>query len=210
MVDEKKVKAKDALLKHFKKKGKSEKSLDERVPPGQKLTTGFPVLDLGVQPEMDMNSWKLEIVGLVEKPLQLSLEDLKKLGSQKAVEDFHCVTTWSKLDVNWTGIPMKKILMLAKPKKEWKHLIQYGKDGYSTNVPREDVERDDVYLVYELDGKPIPREHGYVRLIIPHLYAWKTSKFLYRLEFSETDKPGFWEVRGYHNHGDAFKEERYS
>ena len=204
-----KISAKEKLLAVFRKQGKHGPTGNARLPSGQHLTSGFPVLDLGVQPEIDLQTWKLEIGGMVEKPCSPSLEQLKRLGTQSYTEDFHCVTSWSKFDVRWTGIPIKAIIDLVKPKNDWKHLIQYGKDGYSTNVPREDVERKNVFLAFELDGKPIPREHGYVRLIIPHLYAWKTSKFLTRLEFSITDKPGFWEVRGYHNHGDAFKEERY-
>lgn len=208
--DERKIKGKEILLEAFRKKGKSKANLDSRLPPGQHWTPGFPVLDLGIQPEIDMKTWKLEITGLVKKPLYLSLDNLKKLGVKNYTDDLHCVTSWSKADVKWTGIPIKKILEYVKPTPNWKHLIQYGKDDYSTNVPREDVERDNVFLAFELEGKPIPREHGYVRLIIPHLYFWKTSKFLTKLEFSEKDKPGFWEVRGYNNHGDAFKEERYS
>lgn len=207
MAENKKVESKMHLLERFREQGKHKK-IDERLPPGQHLTPLFPVLDLGIQPEMDLKNWKLEIIS-GKKELKLSLEDLEKLGVKQYTEDFHCVTTWSKFDVKWTGIPFKKIIEFVKPNK-WKFLIQYGRDGYSTNVPREDVERENVFLAFELDGKPIPKEHGYVRMIIPHLYAWKTSKFLYKLEFSETDKPGFWEVRGYNNHGDAFKEERYS
>lgn len=212
-ISDKKVRAKLSLLDVFRRKGRSASGVDDalgRLPPGQRLTGGFPVLDLGVQPKMDMAAWRLKIGGLVAKELELSLEELKKLGPQAYTQDFHCVTTWSKFDVHWTGIPIKKIIELARPDPSWRHLIQWGRDGYSTNVPREDVERDDVFLVYELDGQPIPREHGYVRLIIPHLYGWKTSKFLERLEFSATDKPGFWEIRGYHNHGEVWKEERYS
>mgnify|MGYP001579983130 FL=1 len=208
MTENKKIEAKMHLLERFKEQGKHKKTSD-RLPPGQHLTPLFPVLDLGIQPEMDLSNWKLEITGLV-KETKLSLEDLEKLGVKQYTEDFHCVTTWSKFDVKWTGIPFKKLIELVKPDNKWKFLIQYGKDGYSTNVPREDVERENVFLAFELDGKPIPKEHGYIRMIIPHLYAWKTSKFLYKLEFSEVDKPGFWEVRGYNNHGDAFKEERYS
>lgn len=207
MAENKKIEAKMHLLKRFREQGKHEKT-SERLPPGQHLTPLFPVLDLGIQPEMDLKTWKLEIIDN-KKELKLSLEDLKKLGVKQYTEDFNCVTTWSKFDVKWTGIPFKKIIELVKPDK-WKFLIQYGRDGYSTNVPREDVEKENVFLAFELDGKPIPKEHGYIRMIIPKLYAWKTSKFLYKLEFSEVDKPGFWEVRGYNNHGDAFKEERYS
>ena len=207
--DEKKIKAKDSLLRVFRKQGKHEQQ-GNRVPPGQHLTSGFPILDLGVKPEMDMNAWKLEINGIVEKPGAYSLEQLKKIGVQNYTKDFHCVTSWTKLDVKWTGIPMKKILEFVKPGKEWKYLIQYGRDDYTTNVPREDVENDDCFLAFELDGRSIAREHGYVRLIIPHLYGWKTSKFLFKLEFAAEDRKGFWEQRGYHNHGDVWKEERYS
>ncbi len=205
-----KIKAKEFLLEKFRKQGKSLPAKDPRLPPGQHLVTNFPVLDLGAQPEMKIREWKLKISGVVKKPVEVSLEEIKKLGVREYTADFHCVTGWSKFDVRWRGIPFRKIIELARPDPSWKHLIQYGKDNYSTNVPREDIDRDDVCLVFELDGKPIPREHGYVRLIIPHLYAWKTSKFLTGLEFSKEDKPGFWEVRGYHNHGDALKEERYS
>ncbi|HLD04877.1 MAG TPA: molybdopterin-dependent oxidoreductase [Candidatus Nanoarchaeia archaeon] len=206
--DPRKVSAKEKLLELFRRKGKSEPH-PGRVPPGQHLTQGFPVLDLGIQPEIDLDTWKLKITGLVKKPEEYSLNELKKLGAQEYTKDFHCVTMWSKLDVHWTGIPFKKILDRVQPLPEWKHLIQYGAEDYSTNVPREDVERDDIFLAFELDGKPIPKEHGVIRLIIPHLYGWKASKFLIALEFSDKDKPGFWEVRGYHNHGDALKEERY-
>ncbi len=208
-MENKKVEAKMNLLERFREQGKH-KQIEGRLPAGQRLTPLFPVLDLGIQPEMDLKTWKLEVTDLVKKQLNLSLEELKKLGIMKYTEDFHCVTTWSKFDVNWTGIPFKKIVEFIKPDNKWKFLIQYGKDGYSTNVPREDLEKEDVFLAFELDGKPIPKEHGYIRIIIPHLYGWKGSKFLYKIEFSEIDKPGFWEVRGYNNHGDAFKEERYS
>ncbi|MBS3165310.1 molybdopterin-dependent oxidoreductase [Candidatus Woesearchaeota archaeon] len=203
------IQGKKHLLDIFRKQGRHEQT-DARLPPGQKLVSGFPVLDLGVQPDMDLKDWKLEVSGEVEKPGKYSLAELKKLGIQQYSKDFHCVTSWTKYDVKWTGIPFRKILAMVKPTAKWKHLIQHGAEGYSTNVPREDVERDDVFLAFELDGMPIPREHGHIRLIIPQLYAWKASKFLVKLEFAAMDQPGFWERRGYHNHGDAAKEERYS
>lgn len=208
--DERRVKAKLNLLNIFKKQGHHEQGNESRIPPGQHLTTGFPVLDLGIQPEMNLSTWKLEVSGQVNNPGSYSLEDLKKLGVENYSIDFHCVTSWSKLDSKWTGIPWSKIEKFLQPKSNWNHLIQYGKDGYSTNVPKEDLRRENVFLAFEFEGKPIPKEHGYIRLIIPHLYAWKTSKFLTKFTFVEKDIPGFWEVRGYNNHGDAFKEERYS
>ena len=183
--------------------------MNDRLPPGQKTSKVFPVLDLGVQPEIDLKKWKLMIEGEVEKPCELSLEELKQLGVRTYTKDFHCVTHWSKYDVVWSGIPFVQLLEYVKPKKTWKYLIQYGKDGYSTNVRREDVEQDDVFLAFALDGKPIPQEHGVIRMIIPHLYGWKGSKFLMKLEFSKVDQPGYWEQRGYHNRGRAWKEERY-
>ncbi len=178
------------------------------MPAGQHVTTGFPVLDLGIQPEMDLNTWKLQIFGHVEKPLELTFEQLKALGEEVFVKDMHCVTSWSKFDVPWKGVHMDKIIKIANPKAGWKHIIQYGADKYTTNVPKEDLY--DAFIAYEYDKKPLSREHGYVRVMTPHLFAWKGSKFLIAIEFSVEDKPGFWEVRGYHNRGDAFKEERYS
>jgi len=208
-IDAHKVASKLKLLDVFRKQGKHEQKRS-RLPPGQRVTPGFPVLDLGIKPAMDLMTWKLRIFGAVRKELNVSLDELKKLGVQHYTKDFHCVTTWSKYDVKWTGIPFKKIIEFAQPDPNWKHVIQFGKDGYSTNAPRADIERDDAFLAFELDGKPIPREHGYVRLIIPHLYAWKTSKFLTAIEFALVDKPGYWETRGYHNRGNAMLEERYS
>ena len=178
----------------------------KKLAPGQYEVSRLQILDLGYQPEINIKEWKLEIVG-GEKPLKLSLEELKKLGVKEYTEQFACVTSWSRLNTPWKGIPFENIIKFAKP-KNWKHLIQYGKDDYSTNATREDIEKGNVFLAFELDGKPIPRENGYVRIIIPHLYGWKSSKFLYKIEFSPIDKPGYWEVRGYHNRGRVDEEER--
>lgn len=209
MVNEKKVKLKEDFINFLKKKGKGKKSSNPRLPNGQRLVTNFPVLDLGEQPIMDLKIWKLEVFGLLDAPVFLSFDELKKLGVKHYTEDFHCVTTWSKFDVKWSGVSLVDVIKHVKPSHEWQYLIQYGADGYSTNVTRDDVMKHTAFIAFELDGKPIPREHGGIRIIIPHLYAWKGSKFLTKLEFSKKDKPGFWEVRGYHNRGDAFKEERY-
>ncbi len=204
------IKSKEKIARLFKDK-KSKKNENERIPPGQHLTEKFPVLDLGIQPDFDPKTYKLKVSGLVEKEIEFTYDKILKMPSKEINEDYSCVTHWSKLDVKWKGVPFKEFLKIVKPKENWKYLIQYGMDGYSTNVPREDLEKENVIIAYELEGKPIPREHGWpIRIIIPQLYGWKSSKFLNALKFVDKDEPGFWEVRGYHNHGNIWDEERYS
>jgi len=165
---------------------------------------------LGIHPKMDLNTWKLRVHGsAMKKELSLSLEELKSLGIQHYTEDFHCVTTWTKLDVNWTGIPFKAILNYVKPEPGWQFLIQTGVDNYTTNAPRHVLEQDNVFLAFELDGGPIPIEHGTIRIIIPHLYGWKSSKFLGAIAFEYEDEPGFWEKSGYHNVAQVWEEQRH-
>jgi len=155
--------------------------------------------------------WKFT-VNYKSKNKSFTLKELKALGVQKYTADFHCVTTWTALDLKWSGIPFKNIIQACKDivPDTWKFLIQTSKDKYTTNSPREHVERDDVFLAFEYDDKPIPKEHGYIRIIIPHLYGWKSAKFLTSIEFREEDAPGYWEVRGYSNVGEVFKEDRYN
>lgn len=186
----------------------------DRLPPGQvKLRDPkeFPVLDLGFRPEFDPASYRFKVTGLVENPIDWSWEELKvKLPRTELAADFHCVTKWSKYDINWAGIKLLDLEKLVKPKPEAKYLIQIGLDDYSTNSALSDLRHDNVLLAYELEGEDLPAEHGApLRMIVPHLYAWKGSKFLYRLHYKATDDPGFWEVRGYHNHADPWLEERY-
>ncbi|MDO8556118.1 MAG: molybdopterin-dependent oxidoreductase [Nanoarchaeota archaeon] len=182
-----------------------------RVPPGQTVTQGFPVLDLGIRPEFNPRTFRFRVYGSVSQECLLTYDQVVKLPSKEFTEDFHCVTSWSKFDVTWKGISFSEIIKLVNPLPSWKFLVQEGLDGYTTNVPRADIEKKNVFIAFQLDGKPLPQEHGWpLRLIIPHLYGWKGSKFLTALKFVEKDEPGFWEVRGYHDHGDAFKEERYS
>jgi DMSO/TMAO reductase YedYZ molybdopterin-dependent catalytic subunit len=184
-----------------------------RLPPGQRLLSNplnFPVLDLGVQPQYD-ESYRLEIGGLVGKPASLTLDEVKNLPATELSADFHCVTRWSKFDVEWKGVAWSEIEKLVTPDVSAKFVIQYGLDGYTTNLPIEELRKPNVILAYELMGKPLPLKHGApLRMIVPHLYGWKGSKFLTGIEFMAQDAPGFWEVRGYHNHGDPFAEERYS
>jgi DMSO/TMAO reductase YedYZ molybdopterin-dependent catalytic subunit len=182
-----------------------------RLPPGQKLTNGFPVLDLGVQPEIPLDQWTLTIDGLVETPTALSWEQVQALPQVEDVSDFHCVTTWSKYDCHWSGVAFTTLYELVHPKPEAKFVYFTSYDGYSTNVALEACLDDDVLIATKFDGGPVPREHGGpARVIIPKLYAWKGAKFVRGITFLAEDKLGFWEVRGYSNTADPWKEERYA
>ena len=183
----------------------------DRLPPGQTLTQKFPVLDLGIQPPFDPKTWRLTVEGLVSHPVTLGWDEFRQLPVKEQTSDFHCVTTWSRYDTHWSGIPFESLCDLVEPLPEARFVLQYSMDGYMTNTSLAEMLEGDCVLAYQLDGKDIPREHGApVRVILPRLYAWKGAKFLNRLVFSEKDKPGFWEVRGYHNHGDPWTEERFA
>ena len=183
----------------------------DRLPPGQKLTAGFPVLDLGVQPEIPLADWTLTIDGLVEKPTVLSWEMLNALPQVEDVSDFHCVTTWSKYDCRWGGVALTTLYELASPKPEARHVYFTGYDGYSTNVSLERFLDDDTLVATSFNGAPVPLEHGGpARIIIPKLYAWKGAKFVKAITFLSEDKLGFWEVRGYSNTADPWTEDRYA
>jgi DMSO/TMAO reductase YedYZ molybdopterin-dependent catalytic subunit len=204
--------AKEKLLERFRARAPQPESETSRLrlPPGQHLTSGFPVLDLGVRPSIDLTKWSLEVTGEVEKPLRFTWEEFRSLPRIQLVRDFHCVTTWSKYDVRWAGVPFRELSERAEIKPTAHFVVASGGEGYTTNIPLEDCLRDDVILADELEGKPLPLEHGGpVRLLVPHLYAWKSAKFLRGLHLTERDKPGFWEVRGYHNYGDPWREQRY-
>ena len=186
------------------------RSLD-RLPPGQKLTEGFPVLDLGVQPETPLDQWALKLEGLVETPLTLSWADFTALPQVEDTSDFHCVTTWSKYDCRWKGVAFTTLYELVKPNPEARFVYFTSYDGYSTNVPLEHCLDDDVLIATHFDGRPLAREHGApARVIIPKLYAWKGAKFLNGIQFLAEDQLGFWELRGYSNGGDPWTEDRYA
>ena len=182
-----------------------------RLPPGQTLTTGFPVLDLGIQPEIPLSAWKLTLGGLVENPVALDWAAFNALPQVEDTSDFHCVTTWSKYDCRWSGVAFTTLYELARPAARARFVYFTGYDGYSTNAPLEACLDDDVLIATHFDGAPLAREHGGpARVIIPKLYAWKGAKFVNAIAFLEHDKPGFWEVRGYSNTADPWKEERYA
>lgn len=182
----------------------------DRLPPGQKLTTGFPVLDLGVRPEITLSDWTLTLDGLVEKPTSFSWEQFNSLPQVTDLSDFHCVTSWSKYDCQWSGVAFTTLFEIAQPKPEAKFVYFTGYDGYSTNVPLANCLDEDVLVATHFAGEPLSQEHGGpARVIIPKLYAWKGSKFVKSITFLAEDRLGFWEVRGYHGIGDPWKEERY-
>lgn len=210
--NEKMLEAKRKLLERFRAKGPSAPvPARDRLPPGQHLTKGFPILDLGVHPQFHPKRWRFQVEGEVEQPLDVDWEGFVQLLPKKdQVVDFHCVTTWSKFDVAWGGISFLDLTALVRPTEAARFLIAHSADGYTTNMPLADCMDEDVILAYELFGQPLPLEHGGpMRLIVPKLYAWKSAKFLRKLVFTAQDQPGFWEVRGYHNHGDPWIEERH-
>lgn len=181
-----------------------------RLPPGQTLTEDFPVLTYGPTPRFNPDTWTLRAFGAVERDTSWTWAQFQTLPTVKITCDIHCVTRWSKFDTVWEGVPFKHIAELVGVKPEAKHVIAHCEHGYTTNVPLEDMLRDEVMLAMRYDGQPLDAEHGGpLRTLVPHLYLWKSAKWVRGLEFSATDKPGFWEVGGYHNYGDPFREERY-
>ena len=183
----------------------------DRLPPGQREVKNWPVLDLGVQPNVALERWRLDVGGLVDNPVSWSYADFRAEPQSRMVSDIHCVTAWSRFNNTWDGVTTRHLLAIVRPKPEARFVIQHSYDGYTTNVPLDAFAADDVLLACRWEGKPIVREHGGpVRLVLPKLYFWKSAKWLNKLEFAAEDKPGFWEVRGYHNHGDPWREQRYS
>lgn len=181
------------------------------MPPGQRPTERFPVLDLGMHPAVDERRWRLRVDGPVEAPLEVDWQGFLALGPKREQTcDFHCVTTWSRLDLRWAGLAFVELAARVRPAAAARFVVAHGRDGYTTNLPLEDLLADDVLLAYELAGQPLPVEHGGpLRLLVPRRYGWKSAKFLDRLEFLEADRPGYWEQRGYHDRGDPWAEERY-
>jgi DMSO/TMAO reductase YedYZ molybdopterin-dependent catalytic subunit len=182
-----------------------------QLPEGQTETQGWPVLDLGRQASVPLEKWELLVDGAVEEPLKLSWHDFLALPQTKDTSDFHCVTTWSKMDVPWEGVQLSTVIALARPKPEASHVMTHAYDGYTTNLPLEEALKDDVLLVHTAEGRPLPAEHGGpVRIITPQLYAWKGAKWIHRIELLTRDKLGYWERRGYSNTAHPWRNDRYS
>ena len=182
----------------------------DRLPPGQRLTHDWPVLDLGQQPDITADTYYLDLDGAVDQRQHLTLPELLALPQSDSVSDMHCVTQWSRYDNHWQGVVAGALVELVRPRTEVQHVILHARDGYTTNVRFDQFVEADVMLVHRWEGRPIERAHGGpVRLVIPRLYLWKSPKWLSRIEFSVTDRPGFWERNGYHNNADPWREERY-
>lgn len=182
----------------------------DRLPPGQRVVKDWPVLDLGVTPKLDLEKWRLRLDGAVEKRVIWNWEDFLSQPQLEITSDIHCVTGWSRYDNRWVGVSSSHILSLVKPSPQAKCCIFYSRDGYTTNVSLERFAEANVMLAFKWNGDVLSAAHGGpVRVLMPDWYFWKSAKWLRRIEFSEDDKPGYWEIRGYHNEGDPWKEQRY-
>jgi DMSO/TMAO reductase YedYZ molybdopterin-dependent catalytic subunit len=182
-----------------------------RTPPGQRLTAGFPVLHHGEIPQYEeVSNSKLKVIGLVEEEVENPFGELMDLPSKEFGNDIHCVTTWSKLDNVWEGIAVSTIMERIKLKPEAKFVMLHAEHGFTTNLPIEDFLSETSFLAIRHNGELLTPEHGYpVRMVVPHLYFWKSAKWLRGIEFMAADKPGFWERNGYHMYGDPWEEQRY-
>jgi DMSO/TMAO reductase YedYZ molybdopterin-dependent catalytic subunit len=182
-----------------------------RLPPGQSLTLKWPVLHEGTVPQFDPKTWDFRITGLVETPVRLTWGEFTRLPMKEVTADMHCVTRWSRFDVRWEGVPFTEVMKLAEVKPEAKYVMVQDEQGYTANVPLVDLLQPTTLFALKHNGEPLPADHGYpVRLVVPHLYAWKSVKWVRGIEFMAGDAPGFWEQNGYHIYGDPFKEQRYS
>jgi DMSO/TMAO reductase YedYZ molybdopterin-dependent catalytic subunit len=183
----------------------------DRLPPGQREVRNFPVLDLGVVPEVSLEEWELKIHGLVEQPATLNWTQFLALPQFKDVSDFHCVTTWSQFDMEFEGVAFFTLADLVRPLASATHVFFKSYDGYSTNNPLEVCMDDDVLVAHRWNGQPLPRQHGGpARVIVPKKYAWKGAKWVREIVFLDRDRLGYWEVRGYSNTADPWTEDRFA
>ncbi len=183
---------------------------ERRLPPGQSLTLEWPVLHYGSVPRFDPARWDFRVYGLVEAAIRWTWAEFNALPKVKRHSDFHCVTRWSRFDNDWEGVAFREVLRRAKLRPGADYVLVHAEQGYTANVPLADLDRDQVLFATHHDGEPLSADHGYpLRLIVPHLYAWKSVKWVRGLEFLAEDAPGFWEQNGYHMYGDPFKEQRF-
>jgi DMSO/TMAO reductase YedYZ molybdopterin-dependent catalytic subunit len=180
-----------------------------RVPPGQYVTPDFPVLSAGPTPHRPLESWTFSISGEIDAPVQWTWDELRALPSENFTTDIHCVTKWSKLDTHWQGVSLDTLLEGVETSAEF--VVAHSDGGYTTNLPLADVTGGKAWIAYGYEGEPLEPEHGGpARLLVPHLYFWKSAKWVRGLQLRSQDEPGFWEGYGYHNHGDPWLEQRYT
>jgi DMSO/TMAO reductase YedYZ molybdopterin-dependent catalytic subunit len=183
-------------------------ALADRIPPGQYLTGDFPVLSAGPTPRTPLDRWDLQVVGDIDAPRRWTWEEFQALPRETPTVDIHCVTKWSKLDTEWEGVSLDTLFDGIEHNASY--LIAHCDGGYTTNVPIEDVTDGKAWIAFGYDGEPLAPEHGGpARLLVPHLYFWKSAKWVRQLELADDDEPGFWEQLGYHNYGDPWQEQRY-
>jgi len=200
-----------SLWPNDERKTREQKMKQEgRLPPGQSLTLKWPVLHYGTIPTFDAHTWDFRTAGLVENPLLLSWQEFLALPLIQVTADFHCVTRWSRFDNHWEGVAFRTVCEMTKPKEDAHSVMVHCGEGYTTNVPLEDLLEQNVLFALKHDGEPLAPEHGGpLRLVIPKLYGWKSAKWVRGLEFMPYEKPGFWEQNGYHIYGDPWKEQRF-
>jgi DMSO/TMAO reductase YedYZ molybdopterin-dependent catalytic subunit len=189
--------------------GRRRRDVDpSRIPPGQYVTDDFPVLSAGPTPTVDLDDWTFTINGAVDEPATWSWDEFQALPNEQITTDIHCVTKWSKLGTPWRGVSVDTLLENVETAADFVLAFSYG--GYTTNLPLADVTEGQAWVAYEYDGQPLEPIHGGpARMLVPHLYFWKSAKWVRGIQLLDHDEPGFWETNGYHNHGDPWKEQRY-
>jgi DMSO/TMAO reductase YedYZ molybdopterin-dependent catalytic subunit len=179
-----------------------------RLPPGQYLTNDYPVLSAGPTPRLDLDKWTFSITGEIDSPKKWTWKEFTALPTEMVTKDIHCVTKWSKFDTGWKGVSLDLLFKDVETAAEHTTQVSYG--GYTTNLPLEDLMDGKAWIVYEYDGAPLHPEHGGpARMLVPHLYFWKSAKWIREIRLEKEDHPGFWETNGYHNYGDPWREQRY-
>jgi DMSO/TMAO reductase YedYZ molybdopterin-dependent catalytic subunit len=190
-------------------KGKRREGVSSsRVPPGQHVVGDFPVLSAGPTPKIALSEWTFSLIGEVDEPKRWTWTEFRSLPTETFTVDIHCVTKWSKLDTAWTGVSVDTILGDVQTAADY--AVAFSEGGYTTNLPVEDLTGGKAWIAFEYDGQPLDPEHGGpARLLVPHLYLWKSAKWVRGITLQTEDEPGFWESNGYHNHGDPWREQRY-
>jgi DMSO/TMAO reductase YedYZ molybdopterin-dependent catalytic subunit len=190
--------------------GKTDPAHKRRLPPGQRETQEWPLLDLGITPRVHKDDWQFSVGGAVEKPIRWNWRDFMAQPQLTVRCDIHCVTAWSRFDNDFTGVPFLHLLDQVRPRSDARFVMLRSFDDYTTNIPLADLLDEDVLLAHSWQNEPISAEHGGpMRLILPKLYLWKSAKWLRHITFMDKDAPGYWENRGYHRRGDPWLEERY-